>query len=245
MKKQPFLNTYINNVDMTEAIQMIESLVSEKKKSYVVPINVDIITKVESDTYIKKIIDGAEMVLVDGKPLIWISKLYKNPIKEKVSGSDIVPLLCEMACRRGYSLFILGGRDGIADQAGKNLKQKLPGIQIVGTYAPPYGFENNQDEQDKINEMISAVHPDLLIVCFGCPKQEKFIYENYQKYDAIVSIGAGATVDFLAGSIKRAPVWMSECGLEWFYRFLQEPKRMFKRYFIDDVQILKLVWKYR
>ena len=93
--------------------------------------------------------------------------------------------------------------------------------------------------------MISEVKPDLLITCFGCPKQEKFIYENIKNYDAKVSICAGATVDFLAGNVKRAPRWMSNHGLEWLYRFFQEPKRLFKRYFIDDVKIAKLIWKYR
>lgn len=96
-----------------------------------------------------------------------------------------------------------------------------------------------------INQMISDVKPDLLVACFGCPKQEKWIYENIGKYDAKVSVCAGATVDFLAGNVKRAPRWMSEHGLEWFYRFLQEPKRMFKRYFVDDIKILKLISKYR
>lgn len=93
--------------------------------------------------------------------------------------------------------------------------------------------------------MISDVKPDMLISCFGCPKPEKWIYENYQKYDAKVSICAGATVDFLAGNIKRAPKWMSEIGLEWFYRFLMEPKRLYKRYFVDDIKIIRLVWKNR
>ena len=93
--------------------------------------------------------------------------------------------------------------------------------------------------------MISNAHPDLLIACFGCPKQEKWIYENYKKYDAKVSICAGATVDFLAGNINRAPKWMSEHGFEWFYRFMKEPKRMFKRYFIDDVKIIGLIRKYK
>ena len=93
--------------------------------------------------------------------------------------------------------------------------------------------------------MITAAQPDLVIACFGCPKQEKWIYENYQKYDGTVSICAGATVDFLAGNVSRAPTWMSEHGLEWLYRFIQEPKRLFKRYFIDDVKVLGLVWKYR
>ena len=127
----------------------------------------------------------------------------------------------------------------------KNLEQGLPGIKIVGTYAPPFGFEKNNDELKKINETISDAHPDLLIVCFGCPKQEKWIYENYKKYDAIVSICAGATVDFLAGNVKRAPKWMSNYGLEWLYRATQEPRRLIKRYFIEDTKIIKLIWKYR
>lgn len=185
------------------------------------------------------------MVLVDGKPLIWISKLYKRQIKEKVSGSDLVPQLCKRAADENYTIFIIGGKDGVAEQAKKKLEQKFPGIRIVGTYAPPLGFENDESELDKINQMITDAHPDLLIGCLGCPKQEKWIYENYMKYDATVSVCAGATVDFLAGNIKRAPRWMSDHGLEWFYRFLQEPKRMFKRYFLDDVKILRLIFKYR
>ena len=104
-------------------------------------------------------------------------------------------------------------------RAKKNLKKSMPKINVVGTYAPPYGFEKNIQELDKINIMISSAHPDLLIACFGCPKQEKWIYENYKKYDATVSICAGATVDFLAGNVRRAPTWMSNHGLEWFYRF--------------------------
>ena len=115
----------------------------------------------------------------------------------------------------------------------------------MGTYSPPLGFENDANEINIINQKISAASPDIVIACFGCPKQEKWVYENYKKYNAAVSICAGATVDFLAGSVKRAPKWMSEYGLEWFYRFLKEPKRLFKRYFIDDIKIFRLTLKYR
>ena len=245
MKKQPLLNTYVSNINMKETIQAIENLISIKKKSYIVAVNVDVVLKIEIDTYLKEITDNADLVLVDGMPLIWISKWHKKPVKTKISGSDLVPLLCKKAAQEGYSIFIIGGANGIADKAKKNLKKSMPKINVVGTYAPPYGFEKNIQELDKINIMISNAHPDLLIACFGCPKQEKWIYENYKKYDATVSICAGATVDFLAGNVRRAPTRMSNHGLEWFYRFMQEPKRMFKRYFIDDVKILKLIWKYR
>lgn len=147
--------------------------------------------------------------------------------------------------KKQYSIFIIGGKEGVAEQAKQNLEKRLPGIRIVGTYAPTYGFEKNDAELNKINTLLSEAKPDLLIACFGCPKQEKWIFENISKYDAKVSICAGATVDFLAGNIKRAPRWMSEHGLEWLYRFLQEPKRMFKRYFIDDMKIFRLILKYK
>ena len=107
------------------------------------------------------------------------------------------------------------------------------------------GFEKNKNEVEKINRVISDKKPDILIVCFGCPKQEKFIYENFKSYEAKISICAGATVDFLAGTVKRAPNWMSNHGFEWLYRFFQEPSRLFKRYFVDDLKIVKLILKYK
>lgn len=245
MEKQPLLNTYVNNVDMDETVYAIEKMIQQKRKSYIVAINVDVVMKIEKDSYLKKITDNADMVLVDGKPLVWVSKLHKKEVKAKISGSDLVPLLCSRAAEKGYSIFIIGGKDGVAEQAKTNLERDLPGINIVGTYAPPIGFEKDTDELEKINSLISEAAPDILVSCFGCPKQEKWIYENYQNYNATVSVCAGATVDFLAGNVKRAPKWMSEHGLEWFYRFLCEPKRLFKRYFVNDVKILRLMWKYR
>ena len=244
MEKMKFLNTYVSNVTMDETIAEIEKYIKEDKKRYIVAINVDVVVKIENDKELQEATNKADMGLAEGKPVIWISKYYKRPIKEKISGSDLVPLLCKRAAEKRYSIYILGGADGIAEQAKKNLEEQYPAIRIVGTYAPPFGFEKDQAELDKINQMISEKTPDLLIACFGCPKQEKFIYRNIDKYDAKVSVCAGATVDFLAGNVKRAPKWMSEHGLEWFYRFLKEPKRMFKRYFVDDLKILKLMRKY-
>ena len=245
MKKQTLLNTYINNLTMQEAVDEVEKMIAADKKTYIVAINVDVVIKIEKDPYLKKIVDSADMVLVDGKPLVWISKLYGRPLKAKISVSDLVPILCQKAAEKKHKIFIIGGKEGIAEQAKRRLEYQFPDIQIVGTYAPPFGFEENADELSKINKMISETHPDLLIACFGCPKQEKWIYENIGKYDAKVSICAGATVDFLAGNVKRAPRWMSDHGLEWLFRTIQDPKRLFKRYFIDDTKILKLIWKYR
>ena len=244
MRKQPLLNTTINNVSMVEALQTICQLIEEKSKSYVVAVNVDVIIKIDKDEYLQRIADEATLTLVDGKPLMWIAKWHKHPVKEKISGSDLVPELCKIAAEKGYSIYIIGGAEDVLEKAKGNLCSEIKGIRIVGTYSPPFGFENDPEEIDKINKKITRVHPDIVIACFGCPKQEKWIYENYLKYDGTVSICAGATVDFLAGSVKRAPKWMTEHGLEWFYRFLQEPKRLFKRYFIEDMKIMKLIIKY-
>lgn len=245
MIKQPLLNTYVNNYNMSETLKEICRLVEKKQKSYVVAINVDVVMKMEKDEYLKKITDSADITLVDGKPLVWIAKWHKKPVKAKISGSDMVPRLCKVAAKKGYSIFIIGGAEGVAEKAKKNLERDINGIKIVGTYSPPFGFEKNNSEIEKINRMISNVHPDIVIACFGCPKQEKWIYENYKKYDGTVSICAGATVDFLAGNVKRAPAWMSNHGFEWLYRFFQEPQRLFRRYFIDDIKIVRLMIKYR
>ena len=112
------------------------------------------VMKIENDPYLKQVVDNADMVLVDGKPLVWISKLHGKPLKAKISGSDLVPLLCEVAAQKNYTIFIIGGKEGIAEQARKRLEEKLPEIHIVGTYAPPLGFENDEKELDKINQMI-------------------------------------------------------------------------------------------
>ena len=150
MEKIRFLNTYVNNVTMQETTDAIEEMIRTDKKSYVVEVNVDVIMKIEKDALLKELTDKADMVLVDGKPLIWISKFHKKPIKAKISGSDLVPRLCEIAAEKGYTMYILGGADGIAEKAKKRLEKKLPGIKIVGTYAPPFGFEKDGQELQKL-----------------------------------------------------------------------------------------------
>lgn len=239
-----FLNTVIDNVTLNDVLSYIDECIFNQKKGYIVPVNTDMIIKMESDIYLRNIVNNSDLVLMDGKPLVWVSKFMKTPILEKISGSDLVPTICEQASKKGYTIFIIGGKEGVAQKARHNILSEYPKIKNIYTYSPPFGFEKNSEELEKINNIISANKPDILIVCFGCPKQEKWIYENYCKYDASVSICAGATVDFLAGNVKRAPKWMSNYGLEWFYRFLQEPKRMFKRYFVDDMKIFKLIYKY-
>ena len=177
-------------------------------------------------------------------PLIWISKLKNNPIKEKVSGSDLFPEVCNLASQKGYKIFLLGAAEGVAAKAAENLKLKYKELNVVGTYSPSYGFENNEDEINQIVDMINQVKPDILAVGLGAPKQEKFLYTFRKKLNVPVSLAIGASIDFEAGNINRAPKWMQNIGLEWFYRLCREPKRMFKRYIVDDIKIFKIIFKY-
>lgn len=245
MARIKFMNTNIDNLTMAETLNEIDKLIQKKNCSYVVTPNVDHIVRLEKDEELQKVYKNASLILTDGKPLIWISKWYKTPIKEKISGSDLFPRVCQLAANKNYTMYLLGAAEGVADTAARNLMKKYPGLNIVGTYSPPFGFEKNEQEMNKIKAQIQDVHPDILIVGLGCPKQEKFMYYHCKELGVPISFGLGASIDFEAGNIKRAPKWMSNHGLEWLYRFSKEPKRLFKRYFVDDLKIIQVARKYR
>ena len=245
MARIKFLNTQIDNLTMEEAVNEAEKLLKMGKVSYIVTPNLDHIVIIENDPEFARVYQKADLILADGKPLIWISKYIKQPIKQKISGSDFFPELCKMCARNGYSIFILGAAEGIADKAAENLRQKTEGLIIAGTYSPPLGFEKNEKELKKIYDMITEAKPDVLAVSLGSPKGEKFIYYHIKEYGVPLGISIGATIDFEAGKVKRAPKWMSDHGLEWLFRITQDPKRLVKRYRHDFVSILPIIKKYK
>ena len=245
MTRMRLMNTEIDNLTMDETLDAIDSLIKEDNCSYVATPNVDHIVQLEKDEELKRVYENASLILTDGKPLIWISNWYKTPIKEKISGSDLFPRVCDLAAKKGYTMYLLGAAEGVADKAAKNLMDKYKGLNIVGTYSPPFGFEKDKVELKKIERQIQEVHPDILIVGLGCPKQEKYMYHHCKELDVPISFGLGASIDFEAGNIKRAPRWMSEHGLEWLYRITQDPKRLAKRYLVDDMKIIRIARKYR
>jgi exopolysaccharide biosynthesis WecB/TagA/CpsF family protein len=240
-----FLNTYIDNVTMDEALAEIDKFINDKNSHYVVTPNVDHIVKLEEDEEFREVYNNADLILTDGMPLVWISKLLKKEIKEKVSGSDLFPNVCKLAAEKNYSIFLLGAAEGVAQKAANVLQDKYKGLNIIGTYSPSYGFEKNKDEIKEIIRLINKKKPDILAVGLGAPKQEKFIYKYRNDLKVPISLAIGASIDFEAGNVKRAPKWMQSCGLEWFYRFIKEPNRMFKRYFVDDMKIMKVYLKYK
>lgn len=240
-----FLNTKVDNLTMAEALSEIDKLTRTHTRNYIVTPNVDHIVRMETDKEFKEIYDNACLVLTDGTPLIWISKLLRNPIKEKVSGSDLFPKVCELAAQRGYKVFLLGAAEGIAEIAATKLTAKFSGLNIVGTFSPKIGFENDNEQLSEVFDLINSTKPDILFLGLGTPKQEKFYYKHRSKMDVPMTLAVGASIDFEAGNVKRAPQWMQRFGLEWFYRLCKEPKRMFKRYIVDDTKIFYLAFKYR
>lgn len=244
MEKVELFSIKIDNINLEEACKCILRLSSDKSTfSYVVTPNVDHIMKLQKDIEFLKVYDNATLITADGQPLIWASRLLNKPLKAKVSGSDLFPEVCKFAAIENKSVFFLGGLSGVAEKAAQNLKEKYPNLNVVGTYSPPFGFEYNIEENRKVIKMINQVKPDILFVGLGAPKQEKWIYNNLEEIKVPVSLAIGASFDFEAGTIKRAPIWMQNLGLEWFWRFLKEPKRLFKRYFIDDSRFFLLVLK--
>ena len=223
----------------------IDKCVARQIPCHVVGVNVDQALRVLEDEYSKKIFDDAELVFTDGKPILWLAKALKRPIREKVSGPDLMILLCKRAAVKGYKIFLLGAGPGVAAKAANKLEKEYPGLQVVGTYCPPFGFEKDKIQKKHINTMLLKSNADMLFVGLGSPKQDKFIYENMNKYQIPVSFSMGAAIDFIGGSVKRAPRWMSDIGLEWFHRFCCNPKKLFKRYFIDDVRIFTYYRKFK
>lgn len=245
MSRIKFMNTEIDNLTMDDALQAIDSLIQENRNAYVVTPNVDHIVQLERGGELCRVYKEADLILTDGKPLIWIARWYGTPIKEKISGSDLFPRLCELAAGKGYRMFFLGAAEGVAAKAAANLSRRFAGLNVAGTYSPPFGFEKDPAEAEKIKDMIKSAKPHILIVGLGCPKQELFILHNREKLGVPVSLGLGASLDFEAGTVRRAPRWMADHGLEWLFRITQDPKRMAKRYLIDDQKIIGLAWKYR
>lgn len=229
----------IDNVDMAGAVAAVRSFVEGRACAYVVTPNVDHLVKLRSDPEFRGIYADAGLVIADGMPLVWASKLAGKPLKGRVAGSDLFVELCAEAARTGMSVFMLGSASqDIIEAAARELEARYPGIRIVGKHSPSFGFEKRDQENEAIISMIRAARPDILFVGVGAPKQEKWIYRFRERLGVPVALGIGASFDFVAGSVKRAPLWMQKTGLEWFYRFIKEPRRMFKRYFVDDMAFL-------
>jgi N-acetylglucosaminyldiphosphoundecaprenol N-acetyl-beta-D-mannosaminyltransferase len=233
------LGCSVDNLSIEETLSRIEEFILSGQPHQHVVVNVDKIVKADRDPQLKAIINGCQLVNVDGMPVVWASKLLGVPLKERVTGIDLFERLLEKASKIGWRVFFLGAKEDIVKRVVANCYEKYPTLQIVG-YRNGYW---NADEESEIVETIKRSRPDLLFVAISSPKKEHFLNKYQKEMKVPFAMGVGGAFDVLAGSMKRAPKWMQNCGMEWFYRFLQEPKRMFKRYFINDMLFFWLLIK--
>ena len=245
MSRIKFLNTYIDSLTAQEAKAQVDQMVQKRRPQYVVTPNTDIVMMMQKNPDLLDICNKADLILTDGEMVVKLSKFLGNPIKERVAMTDFVWDVCDLAVEKNYRIFLFGGKEDVLEKGKKRILKKYPNLNICGHYSPPLGFENNPVELEKSLDLISESKADILIVFLGCPKQERFIAKYKDEYQVPVSITMGGCIDFIGADIKRAPMWMQKSGLEWFFRFAQEPKRLFKRYFVDDMQIFPLVLKYK
>jgi exopolysaccharide biosynthesis WecB/TagA/CpsF family protein len=229
----------ILNTELVAATQ--ERLLEELRQGVVVTPNIDHLVKLQSDRELYELYRQTEWVICDSRLLYLFTKLLPESLPQAIPGSSFFPAFYafhkdDPDCR----IFLLGGLGDVAQRAMDNINRRVGRQIVVGAYSPSYGFETNEEENDSIVSMVNASGATVVPVCVGCPKQEKWIYAHKHLMPGVrIWMALGATIDFEAGNVKRAPaVWQKLC-LEWFYRFCREPRRLFRRYFVDD---MKFFW---
>ncbi len=237
------LGVPIDDLTMPEALDRIDAFVSDGRAAgtgrQIATINADFVVKSMSDPELRRILQDCDMATADGMPLVWGARLLGVPLTGRVTGADMVPALAERAARNGYSIYFLGAAPGVAQRAADVLAARYPGLKVAGVLSPSNRSMIELAEKGNDADIVQAVRaaqPDILLVAFGNPKQEKWInlhLRELRDLRAPVMIGVGGTFDFLAGVTRRAPGWMQRAGLEWVYRLAQEPRRLWKRYVVD------------
>ena len=238
------LNSRIDNFSMQETLNKVNTCIANKQQIHHVVVNAGKIVAMQDDAELRHSVNKSDLINADGQAVVWASKFLGNPLKERVAGIDLMVNLVELAHKNNYTIFLLGAKEEI-------------GEKVVSIYSSKYspkliaGYKNgyfSKHEEVKIAKQISASKANMLFVAISSPTKENFLYQNREHLKNVNFImGVGGSFDVIAGKVKRAPLWMQNYGLEWFYRFIQEPKRMWKRYLIGNTRFIILVLreKYR
>jgi N-acetylglucosaminyldiphosphoundecaprenol N-acetyl-beta-D-mannosaminyltransferase len=230
----------IDVIDFAGALATIEKRIETRAGGTIFTPNVDHVVLVERDQRFRDAYARASLSLVDGTPVLWAARLLGARLPEKVSGSDLVVPLAERAAARGWRVFLLGGGPGVGELAAAKLKQLHPALNIVGMAAPMIDIDGDPGPRKAIAADIAATRPDLVLAALGTPKQEIFCDEVRDLLAPAVLVGIGAGIDFVAGTMRRAPRWVSSVGLEWAYRLVREPRRLAGRYLLRDPEFLAI-----
>jgi N-acetylglucosaminyldiphosphoundecaprenol N-acetyl-beta-D-mannosaminyltransferase len=225
---------FAHRLTQPEALDAIAALCRAGQGGTVLTPNVDHVCLAETNTALVDAYAHCALSLVDGKPLVWLSRLTGQALPEKISGSDLSAPLAARCAADGIKLFLLGAAPEVGKRAAEVLTEQHPGLQIAGVLSPPMGFERDEAENAKVVNAIQEAGAQLVFVCLGAPKQELWMEMHRDVLAPAVLVGLGGTLDFIAGKVRRAPKWMSDAGFEWLYRLAQEPRRLAYRYLVRD-----------
>jgi len=232
------------SLSLNEASKQIIVAAKNRHKGLVVTPNVDHIVMMERDHEMREIFQKALFRFADGMPLVWLSRLmFKSPLPERVTGSDLFPAVCQAAAREKLSVYFLGGNPSVAEAAAVKLKDRNPDLIVSGIYSPPFGFELDPEETSQIISRVNDSGARILFIGVGTPKQEKWAYSNLASLNTGPILCIGASFDFIAGTVKRAPRFIQKSGFEWLWRLIKEPRRLWRRYILRDSRFIILAFR--
>jgi N-acetylglucosaminyldiphosphoundecaprenol N-acetyl-beta-D-mannosaminyltransferase len=236
-ERREMMGCAIDNLTMEETLATIEGFIASGLPHQHVVVNVDKLVKAQRDPELRRIINDCALVNVDGMPVVWASRLLGRPLKERVAGVDLFESLMQRAAERGWRVYLLGAREDVVREVRSRYEARWPKLVFAGVRNGYW----SADEEPEVARQIAESRADLLFVAISSPKKEQFLGRYQAQMRVPFAMGVGGTFDVAAGRVKRAPPWMQRSGLEWFYRFLQEPRRMFRRYFIEDMAFFGLL----
>jgi N-acetylglucosaminyldiphosphoundecaprenol N-acetyl-beta-D-mannosaminyltransferase len=236
-KKAILFGVPIDNLTLEETVGRVESMIHEGGTHQHVVVNVDKIVKLQNDLELRNAVLSCDLINADGQPIVWASRLLQRPLKERVTGVDLFDSLVARCAEKGYQPYLLGARQEIVEKVVEVLKLRHPNLKIAGYRN---GYWQPAEEAQVVQE-IKRAQPQMLFVAMGSPKKEIFLNRWKAELQTPFVMGVGGTFDVVAGLVRRAPLWMQKCGLEWFFRLIQEPRRMWRRYLVDDMAFFGLV----
>ncbi len=235
------LNTYVNAVSMDETISMVEKIIEKRVPTQHVVINASKVNLMENDTELRRIVNSCPLINADGASIVWAAKRLNVPLELRVTGCDLFQELVKVAAEKGYKIYLFGAKEEVVKRVKEIFEEKYPTIKIVGYRN---GYFTEKDEPEIVSDMANS-DADMMFVAFSSPKKEYWVNKYLKDINIPFVMGVGGSFDVVAGVTERAPKWMQEHGMEWFYRFIQEPRRMWKRYIVGNFKFVALTYKYK
>ncbi|MCK2213219.1 WecB/TagA/CpsF family glycosyltransferase [Actinomadura sp. ATCC 31491] len=218
-----------------EVVDRVADALAAGRGGRIVTPNVDICRLAATDPALRDLVTSADLVVADGMPLVWASRLLGTPLPARVTGADLLWSLSGLAARRGWPVYLLGGPLGAPQRAARALVRAFPGLRVCGAHAPSHGFDAGREGREAVRRKVVAARPRLVLVGLGFPRQDRLIADLRLDLPRAWFLGCGAAIAFAAGVVPRAPGWMRRAGLEWAYRLMAEPARLARRYLVDDL----------